>query len=316
MLEQSFQWQGRHDGEGAEHARFHHQVNQCRDPQYALIGFASDAGVKRNLGRVGAVAGPDAIRSQLANLPLHQPLEMIDLGTVHCVADQLEQAQAELAATVCEVLNDQMFPIVIGGGHEVAFGSFLGLHQHLNQQANPEGVARKIGIINFDAHFDLRQAEQASSGTPFLQAAQLLQQQGQSFHYLCLGVAQHANTRVLFERAQALGCQYVLDREFNPTNLCNILIKVKQFITDVDDVYVTIDLDVFSSALAPGVSAPAVRGIDYSSFEAIFQYIQRSSKLRILDLAECNPRFDIDHKTAKLAAYIIYNFACSALSAE
>lgn len=316
MLEQRFQWQGRHDGEGAEHARIHHQINQSYDPKYALIGFASDAGVRRNLGRVGAVAGPDAIRSQLANLPLHHPLEMIDLGTVQCVEDQLEQAQAELADTVRQTLARHIVPIVIGGGHEVAFGSFLGLYQYLNQQAQPEARARNIGIINFDAHFDLRQADQASSGTPFLQAAELLQQQGQSFHYLCLGVAQHANTRVLFERADALGCQYVFDREFNPTNLCNILIKVKQFITEVDDVYVTIDLDVFSSALAPGVSAPAVRGIDYSSFEAVFQCIQRSTKIRVLDVAECNPTFDIDHKTAKLAAYIIYNFACSELSAE
>ncbi len=80
------------------------------------------------------------------------------------------------------------FPLVLGGGHEVAFGSWSGLNRHLAGKG-------RVGIINFDAHFDLRmKQEQASSGTPFFQIAEQCAAQGTPFHYACLGVAETANT--------------------------------------------------------------------------------------------------------------------------
>ncbi len=192
----------------------------------------------------------------------------------------------------------------MGGGHEVAFGSFSGLFQYL-QKHEPE---KNIGIINFDAHFDLREAEQASSGTPFLQAAQLSEQNSKPFHYLCIGVAKHANTKVLFETADRLKCEYIYDRDVHIIHIESLLKKVNHFIEQVDCLYITIDLDVFSSSIAPGVSAPAVKGIDLTVFDPILQLIKRSGKIKVLDIAECNPKFDLDHKTAKLAAYIIFNY--------
>lgn len=119
--------------------------------------------MKRNKGRVGAADAPDAIRTQLANLPIHRPVSLVDLGTVTCEYENLEQAQSELAEQVANSLQNGLKPIVLGGGHEVAFGSFSGLFQYVQAHA-PD---KKIGIINFDAHFDLREAEHATSGTPF-----------------------------------------------------------------------------------------------------------------------------------------------------
>ena len=48
MPNQAFQWQGRNDGEGEAHLRIHNIINQSRQATYALMGFCSDAGVKRN----------------------------------------------------------------------------------------------------------------------------------------------------------------------------------------------------------------------------------------------------------------------------
>lgn len=303
-MQQDFKWQGRHDGDGPAHWRIHHVMNQTIQPQYVLLGFASDEGVRRNQGRVGAAAGPQAIRKQLANLPVHTPLNIADLGDVTCQNGQLEQAQTELSAVLMQNLAKGFKPIVLGGGHEVAFASFQGLFDY-NRRHHPQ---RRIGIINFDAHLDLRRDPVASSGTPFFQAAQLSKQRGQSFHYLCLGVAQHSNTKILFDTAHDLNCQYVYDHEFNSTKNLEITTKVEHFITELDDLYVTIDLDVFSAHIAPGVSAPAVRGIGLASFEWVFEQIVQSGKVRLLDFAECNPSFDTDNKTARLAAYIIYQY--------
>ncbi|WP_050040257.1 formimidoylglutamase [Acinetobacter modestus] len=303
-MNHSFKWQGRQDGEGEQHLRIHQVVNTSQHATFALIGFSSDEGVKRNKGRLGAADAPDMIRAQLANLPVHQSISIADLGTVVCDHGKLEQAQAELAEQVERSLKQGMKPIVLGGGHEVAFGSFSGLFQYI-QNNDPN---RKIGIINFDAHFDLREAEEVTSGTPFLNAAQLSEQHDQEFNYLCIGVAKHSNTKVLFETADRLNCIYIYDHELQLTNLVNLISKINGFIEKVDDLYITIDLDVFSASIAPGVSAPAVKGIDLSVFDPLLDAIKKTGKIKVFDVAECNPRFDLDNRTAKLAAYIIFNY--------
>ncbi|QHH96541.1 formimidoylglutamase [Acinetobacter dispersus] len=300
----SFTWQGRKDGEGAEHLRIHQVVNTTPRADYALIGFSSDEGVKRNKGRLGAADAPDSIRAQLANLPVHQPVTIADIGTVVCDGSKLEQAQAELAEQVERSLKQGMKPIVLGGGHEVAFGSFSGLFQYLqNHEPN-----KKIGIINFDAHFDLREAEQVTSGTPFLNAAKLSEQHQQEFNYLCIGVAKHSNTKVLFETADRLNCTYIYDYELQQQNVETLIEKLTAFTGKVDYLYITVDLDVFSASIAPGVSAPAVKGIDLSVFDPLLEAIKETGKIKVFDVAECNPRFDLDSRTAKLAAYIIFNY--------
>lgn len=304
MMNHSFKWQGRQDGEGEQHLRIHQVVNTSQHAAFALIGFSSDEGVKRNKGRLGAADAPDMIRAQLANLPVHQPISISDLGTLVCDHGKLEQAQAELAEQVERSLKQGLKPIVLGGGHEVAFGSFSGLFQYI-QKNDPN---RKIGIINFDAHFDLREAEEVTSGTPFLNAAQLSEQHDQEFNYLCIGVAKHSNTKVLFETADRLNCRYIYDHELQLTNLVNLISKINGFIEKVDDLYITVDLDVFSASIAPGVSAPAVKGIDLPVFDPLLDAIKKTGKIKVFDVAECNPRFDLDNRTAKLAAYIIFNY--------
>ena len=303
-MNHSFTWQGRHDGDGEEHRRIHHVVNTTQHASFALIGFGSDEGVKRNKGRLGAADAPNMIRAQLANLPVHQSVSIVDIGTVVCEQGPLEKAQAELADQVERSLQQGMKPIVLGGGHEVAFGSFSGLFQYI-QHHEPQ---QKIGIINFDAHFDLREAEQVTSGTPFLNAAKLSEQNQKEFHYLCIGVAKHSNTKALFDTADRLNCQYIYDQQLQLSEIDHLISKINGFIEKIDALYITVDLDVFSASIAPGVSAPAVKGIDLSVFDPLFQAIKKSGKIRVFDVAECNPRFDLDNRTAKLAAYIIFNY--------
>ena len=306
-MNQVFQWIGRDDGQGDEHLRFYHLVNKNENSEYAIIGFCSDEGVKRNKGRVGAALAPDFIRKQLANLPVHQAKNIKDIGNVICLNDDLDQAHIELAKQVSLALKNDIKPIVLGGGHEVAYGSFSGLFNYVQQMSSMP----KIGIINFDAHFDLREDCEATSGTPFLQAAKLMQSVNQEFKYMCVGVARHANTKKLFDTANELGCEYIFDKDFVYENISQILSKIDQFTNAVDMLYVTVDLDVFAAPLAPGVSAPAVKGIDLKTFEMVFEHIIQTEKVKLMDVAECNPNYDQDNLTAKLAAYIIYRYIYS-----
>ena len=127
-------WQGRIDPE-ADSPRWHQRIRSLTEdsqPGLALLGFASDEGVRRNHGRVGAANGPLVIRKALANLAWHRKAPAYDAGDVVCADGDLESAQARLGHNVCALLDAGHLPIVLGGGHEVAFGSWSGLAEHLS----------------------------------------------------------------------------------------------------------------------------------------------------------------------------------------
>ena len=146
-------WQGRVDHENGS-CRWHQRV--CLEEhtdymrQLVLAGFASDEGVRRNQGRVGAIDGPSAIRAALANLSCDETFTFYDAGDVVCVGDKLEEAQTEQAQRLSQILQRQGIPIVLGGGHEVAFPSFTGM---IDALALHNIMKPRVGIINFDAHF-------------------------------------------------------------------------------------------------------------------------------------------------------------------
>jgi formiminoglutamase len=267
-----------------------------------LVGFACDEGVRRNMGRVGAADGPAAIRRRLARLPAHQAGAIYDAGDVVCVGADLEAAQTALAARVRALIADGFTPIVLGGGHEVAFGSFLGLADALGEDI----ARRRVGVLNIDAHLDLRRAPERNSGTPFLNIADLMRERGGAFHYLCVGVGVQANTTAMFERADALGVRYWFDDECRAPALAETLAALRGALEGFDDLHLSIDLDALQAALAPGVSAPSPGGMSLEALEAIVDLAEASGKLRVIDVAECNPHFDRDEATAALAARLVW----------
>ncbi|MBO0591729.1 formimidoylglutamase [Cellulophaga sp. E16_2] len=267
----------------------------------ALLGYACDEGVKRNQGRIGAVNGPEAIRRSLGKFPNHlaDETQLLDYGTLYCTNNDMEQAQVDLSKKIAALLSTNIFPIVIGGGHDVAYGHFKGLRKYLG--------AKKIGIINFDAHFDLRlNTAGNTSGTPFYQIAKECQKEGSVFNYMCLGIRKDANDKNLFETADSLNVKYLETTHFNMHYLEHVQLILMQFIEDVDYVYTTIDLDGFSSAYAPGVSAPSPMGFSPDIVLESLRVIIDSKKLISLDIAEMNPTYDIDGRTAKLAASLVH----------
>jgi len=333
-------WQGRTDTEdGASGKRFHQMVNIV-EPNKAseldscgvtLLGFCCDEGVRRNKGRIGALHGPDLIRQALANNAWHHQSDsrkaaLYDAGNIFCHGQNLEESQKALAKQVKSALNKNHKVIVLGGGHEVAWGSFQGLAAHL-QEANicspilgPK-IGPKIGIVNFDAHFDLRTYIKdsvqypGSSGTPFRQIADFCKDQGWTFNYACLGVSRASNTQALFSCADSLKVFYREDNQLLSHLMEKRITELTQFIAAVDYLYLTIDLDVFSAGIAPGVSAPAARGLSYETVECLLQPIFQASdnngkaKLLLADLAEYNPEFDIDKQTARLAARLAWDIS-------
>ncbi|MFM0361929.1 formimidoylglutamase [Paraburkholderia sediminicola] len=273
-----------------------------------IVGFGSDEGVRRNQGRVGAAHAPKELRRVLAGLPAKTSMaSLADAGDVVCDDGDLEGAQAELANVVSDVLASGCRPLVFGGGHEVAWGTYCGLRLHQDRVDGATSAAtRKLLIINFDAHFDLRQKRPANSGTPFDQIANDCAERGEPFNYACFGISDLGNTASLFARAEELGVRYVLDIDMQEPQLPERLDDLQQLLDSADDVYLTIDLDVLPAATAPGVSAPAALGVPLSVVEAMVRRVRASGNLRAADIAEYNPSLDQDKRTARAAARLAY----------
>lgn len=280
-------------------------LGKIQKSDIVLLGYACDEGVKRNQGRTGAHAGPNAIRIQLGKQPEHlsENLTIFDAGNIECTDGDLEKSQDQLSKTVQKLLDRHSFPILLGGGHDIAYAHYKGIKEHIKSLGNK----KTIGVINFDAHFDLRSDEEgANSGTPFYQIANECKAENTEFKYLCLGIRKDANSRVLFETAEKNKVTFVENEHFNMHYLAHDLKIIQHFIKEVDFLYTTIDLDGFSSAYAPGVSAPSPMGFAPHIVLEVLKIIIDSNKLISLDLAELNPSFDVDNQTAKLAAGLVH----------
>lgn len=269
---------------------------------FALLGYACDEGVRRNKGRVGASEGPDAIRRQLAKMPNHlkEDSQFFDIGSIQCLDGDMEAAQSNVSNSVDHLLKNNAFPILLGGGHDIAYGHFNGIREYL-------GKGKSIGIINFDAHFDLRNNTNGNnSGTPFYQIAHDAAKDGSAFNYLCLGIRKDANDNNLIKTAERLGVKYMSFIKFSMCYAKTVVRTLLEFIAQVDYLYVTIDLDGFSSAYATGVSAPSPFGFSPLVVLETLELIIKSKKMVSFDIAEMNPKYDSDDQTAKLAASLVH----------
>ncbi|WP_152353873.1 formimidoylglutamase [Brachybacterium subflavum] len=321
-------WTGRRDGEGPQHARWHQSVHvrdgaaggagttgdgeaggpRSGSPHVALLGFRSDAGVRRNRGRVGAADGPAALRRALAPMALHGPLaagevDLVDLGDAETIGEDLESGQEAAAALTARALDDPgaRLVVVLGGGHETAWASYRGL---MDSRLGPAS-GRRWGVLNLDAHFDLREEEVPTSGTPFAQMAAAERSAGRDLRYAVVGIAGPSNTSALFAAAREIGARWMSDLECLEQGAAGIRDFVEDFTADLDVLYLTIDLDLMPAANAPGVSAPAGLGVPVPLVIAAVQAAASSGKLALVDVVELNPRLDIDSRTARTAARLI-----------
>jgi len=271
---------------------------------FVLLGFKCDEGVARDLRRVGAYEGPNAIRRRLANLPVHltTPFILYDAGNIVCNDHDLESSQLALSEVITILIAKGLIPIVLGGGHEVVYGHYLGLAPFVKQN-------EKLGILSFDAHFDLHPLaalNQASSTTAFYQIAKHREQKNTSFHYACIGIQKSGNTAAMFDIARQLHVQYLLADDLHLANHAVIDEFSHTIMHHHNHLLVSISLDVFAPAFAPGVSSIQPFGLLPWQVVPLLRQFAHSQKVRSYDLCEHAPRYDIDHRTAKLAATLIY----------
>ncbi|MES2219242.1 MAG: formimidoylglutamase [Pseudomonadota bacterium] len=273
-------------------------------PTFALLGFRCDEGIRRNHGRVGAVEGPAAIRHALGRMPIQkQNFSFFDAGSITCADGDLEASQKALGEVVELLLKLGSQPIILGGGHELAWGHYQGIARTYPQE--------NLGIINFDAHFDMRPLlpnNQGTSGTAFLQIAQAHESAKRHYDYNVIGIQSSGNIHELFETARQHGVNIIFADELNQNQQQKCADFIDRIIDQNEIIYLSICLDVFAAHSAPGVSNSQPLGVEPREIISLVRQIAASGKVISFDIAELAPRYDVDHHTAKLAAILIYEF--------
>lgn len=265
-----------------------------------IVGFPSDEGVRRNGGRPGAREGPDRIREALYALtpdasPAHREdfLSLLertrDAGDVE-VTGEVEEDQRRLGRRLAPYLREGAFPVVLGGGHETAFGHFLG---YVEAGLSP-------AILNWDAHPDVREwAERGPhSGSPFRQA--LLHPSGACRGYEVAGLARHSAAAPHLDFLRERGGRWTWAPDVDVEAVTAL------YADRARPTLVSFDLDAVDGAYAPGVSAPATDGLRPAVWLAAAEEAGRRPAVTSADVVEMNPRFDRDGRTARLAALTVW----------
>lgn len=287
-------WHGRFDSNEDIDLRIWQIVKPFDDvsKEYGIcfVGYDTDDGIKRNQGRIGAEKGSNAIRKAIQSFPIVENLKIYDYQNLKNKV--LEEAQKEYSLKISNVIKKGIFPIGLGGGHDIAFASYSGI-----RKAYPD---KKIGIVNFDTHLDMRPYDSgATSGTSFKQ----ILDGDKNIKYSIVGFKKQGNTKRLIDTAKNYNV-LILDEEEEEKFIND---ELKKYLADADILYVTFCMDVFNASDAPGVSAPTIMGLDPKKGKRILREIMDTGKVVCIDFAEVNPEYDIDSRTAKLAGSLIYD---------
>ncbi len=261
-----------------------------------IVGYPDDEGVKRNLGRTGSRLAPEKIRENLYKLSNNEKINTFYDGGDFVESTPLEERQIRLKNALIELHKKKSRIVSLGGGNDYAYpdvSAFL------------YSYGEKALVIHIDAHFDMRPIEKgANSGTPILQCFNEFKKM--NFH--AIGIQECANSPYFFKQAKDLKVKTKTWAESHGQlkKIFSSLSK-KQVPT-----FLAIDMDAFSDAFAPGVSAPQSIGLDANEFYAALPILFKKLNVRGVGIYETNPELDIDNKTSRLAARFVYNFLLNA----
>jgi formiminoglutamase len=280
---------------------------KLRSGQAVLVGFPQDEGVRRNQGRPGAAQAPHEIRQCLYRLTPWDAENNIDLTDYHPldmgnvrIAGTLEESQAALGEVVSGILSQGAVPVIVGGGHETAYGHYLGY----------VAGSRSVGIINIDAHLDVRPCLSGGlghSGSSFRQALEHPTHPLAGKRYICLGAQPHTVSPAHWQYARERGATVKWCLELKNSLEQQFLWAIDQLASSGCQVYVSLDADVIQLADVPGVSAPNPVGLTGAAVVSLARQAGQSPWVSSFDLVEISPPCDINGQSSRWAALILWN---------
>lgn len=286
------------------------QMGSCK---VAILGLPDDVGVRLNNGRPGAAEGPRAFRAALAGYGVAEPAgfawpRVFDAGDVVPApgvhAEGLAETHRRVTEAALALHRAGLFPIAIGGGHDLTFPFVRAAVQHHRR----EDWESFTGVY-FDAHLDVRPT--VGSGMPF---RRLIEECGVG-PLMVVGFNPLANTREHVEWfSSACDARNVIadddlitriDELDGPDDLLAPLHgDTRGGALEVNHLFASFDLDAIDAAHAPGVSAMNPAGLTVREASRLVFMAASHPRLRCFDFMELSPPHDDKNRTARVAAHL------------
>lgn len=268
--------------------------------------------------------GPDALRNggSLEKLRIKQ-IPIVEWDTIYPLIRHKEREislpdalpiiidiNLHLAEKVESVLKRGFFPVIIGGDHSLAIGTWNGFASHFKQEP--------FGLIWIDAHMDAHTPETSPSGAwhgmPLaammghgeLNLSQLLSKDPILLpKNLCLvGVRSFEEGEA--ELLKRLGVKVYMADEVKKRGVATVLKEAVAHVTTHTKKFgISLDMDVIDPQEAPGVGSPEPGGLSAKELISALKIIKIDPRLMGFELVEFNPHKDIEKKTFSLCQQIL-----------
>jgi len=276
------------------------------DLDCALVGVPYDGA---SVVRAGSRHGPDAVRQGLMYFTTYSSRDRramtgfraADIGDVRVVITDMEETFRRVSDVVRFLVSRNIAPVMIGGDHSIAFPNLRGVIEAM-------GPRKKLGVIHFDAHHDLRKAHLGaeSSGVPFRKALELSGTLLSGRNLVQIGMAEFTNSPQLDDYAREMGVTVISALEVRERGITDVVGQALRVAGDgTDAIYLSVDIDCLDHAQAPGTAAPNPFGLDAHDVQYAVRRIGASGKLIGADLVEISPPFDPRNITGATGASLI-----------
>jgi arginase len=218
------------------------------------------------------------------------------------------------ANSVKQILQDDAFPVILGGDHSVALGTFSGVSSYFREQE------KEIGLIWLDAHADINTHETSGSGNIHGMPLAALLGYGDPSMVNLEGFAPKLNPKFCAHvgardldlgekrRIRELGMRgnfFTMSDIDRHGMLACVEDAVKIASQASGGFAVTFDVDIIDPRFAPGSGTLVRGGITYREAHLALEIIAERGEMRSFEMVEVNPLLDKSNITVELAGELV-----------
>ena len=277
-------------------------------PEVAVLGVPFDGA---SVVRGGSRDAPDAVRQALAYYTAFSSsagsrldgLCAADIGDIDVVLTDMPATFARITQTLEWLHRRDVVTVCIGGDHSIAWPILRAVTRRWSR--------RRVGVIHFDEHHDLREAHfgAESSGVPFRKALTFDTDPIHGPNLVQIGLGEFANSPVHARYAKEQGVTVVTAPEVFDRGIDDVVAAAQHLAGDgTDAIYVSVDVNVIDQAFAPGTAAPNGYGLDARDVYRAVRTLGRNPKVVGLDIVEISPPLDIANMTGNVGAMLVLSF--------
>jgi formiminoglutamase len=302
-----------------EKLQFLEKIQGLKDhpAKYVLLGIPEDVGVRANYGKPGTSQAWDALLRSLVNIQVNRynnPENLILLGELDCkgfmekaslidesdpnyhtkLGDIVKQIDLQVAELIEFIISAGKTPIIIGGGHNNAYGNIKGAAKALGDPVN---------VINIDAHTDLRLLKHRHSGNGFSYAIK-----GQYLRkYSVFGLHKNYTPEYIFKEMDATeNLKYYMAEDLLkfPDELARRFLDALELVADTNFGF---ELDCDAIANFPS-SAKSPSGFSLDQVRNFLKLASEKPNCRYLHICEAAPETQESGQTGKALSYFVSDF--------